>query len=81
MYRNQRPIFTPLFLTPIIRTLKTEKGEVPKIKEGGGGEARSLKFKGGATSLSGEAKSLGISPRGQIPGGMGEIPATPGPNN
>ena len=25
----------------------------------------------------GRAKSLGISPRGQIPGGGGEIPATP----
>ena len=70
MYRNQRPIFTPLFLTPIIRTLKTEEGEFPKIRRGG---ARSLNFfwrggeipKGGRIPRDlapGRAKLLGISP-------------------
>ena len=34
MYRNQRAIFTPLFLTPIIRTLKTEEGEFSRPGEG-----------------------------------------------
>ena len=29
---NQRPIFTPFFLPwAIVRTLKTEEGEIPKI--------------------------------------------------
>ena len=65
----------------IIRTLKTEEGEFPKIYEGGGGGVRSLKFRmGGARFLRGgqiprdlapgRAKSLGISPQG------GQIPAT-----
>ena len=39
-------MFTSLFLTPIIRTLKTEEGKFPKIWGGGVGEAISLKFGG-----------------------------------
>ena len=88
MYRNQRPIFTPLFLTPIIRTLKTEEGEFPKIRRGGGGGARSLNFfwRGGRSLKGGDiprdlapgrAKLLGISPLvdgGWIPGGGGRNP-------
>ena len=36
---NQRPILTPLFLNPIMRTLKTGEGKFPKIQgvERGGG--------------------------------------------
>ena len=76
MYRNQRPIFTPIFFTPIIRTLKTE----------GGGAARSLKFRGGEIPKGGrdpQARSPGkgqitrdLAPRGPNPW-RGEISATP----
>ena len=71
MYRNQRPIFTPFFLTPIIKTLKTEEGEIPK-KLGGGGEipkrgSRSLGEGQITRDLARGGKSLG-----------GKIPTTPG---
>ena len=44
--------------------------------------AKSPKFRGNGGEIPGDlapagAKSQGISPQGQIPGGGGEIPATP----
>ena len=69
IYRNQRPIFKLFFLTPIIRTLKTEEGEIPKIWWGCE-IPRDL--------ASGGPNHWGSRPGGQIPGGEGgEIPATP----
>ena len=65
MYRNHRPIFTPFFLTPIIRTLKTERG---------GGEGRgqkSLKFRGGARSLGRSSFGEGQITRDLAPEGEG----------
>ena len=72
MYRNQRLIFTPFFLNPIKRTLKTEGRGRGSLKFRGGGGTRSLKGCEIARDLAqGRIKSLGISPRGdgQMPGG------------